>query len=113
MSVKINENFSISKSFRYLPLKQLKSSAESFKTNLHKIGMRMSGESSEILHLTQLARESAGAYACGAANTEGETRSSSLTLKPPKPNQQEQGNRFSSQLTDANYKLQLVSYSTS
>lgn len=44
-------------------------------------GMRMSGESSEILHLTQLARESAGAYACGAANTEGETRSSSLTLK--------------------------------
>ncbi|XP_023159288.1 hemicentin-1, partial [Ceratitis capitata] len=46
-----------------------------------KNGMRMSGESSEILHLTQLARESAGAYACGAANTEGETRSSSLTLK--------------------------------
>lgn len=41
----------------------------------------MSGESTEILHLTQLARESAGAYACGAANTEGETRSSSLTLK--------------------------------
>lgn len=41
----------------------------------------MSGENTEILHLTQLARESAGAYACGAANTEGETRSSSLTLK--------------------------------
>ena len=43
--------------------------------------MRMSGESSEIMHLTHLERESAGAYACGAANTEGETRSSSLTLK--------------------------------
>ncbi|XP_053970042.1 hemicentin-1 [Anastrepha ludens] len=46
-----------------------------------KNGMRMSGESSDILYLTQLERESAGAYACGAANTEGETRSSSLTLK--------------------------------
>ncbi|XP_030369687.1 nephrin [Scaptodrosophila lebanonensis] len=46
-----------------------------------KNGMRMSGESSEIMHLTQLERESAGAYACGATNTEGETRSSSLTLK--------------------------------
>lgn len=44
-------------------------------------GMRMSGESTEIMHLTQLERESAGAYACGATNTEGETRSSSLTLK--------------------------------
>lgn len=41
----------------------------------------MSGESSEIMHLTQLERESAGAYACGATNTEGETRSSSITLK--------------------------------
>nr|AEG77359.1 RT06290p [Drosophila melanogaster] len=46
-----------------------------------KNGMRMSGESTEIMHLTQLERESAGAYACGATNTEGETRSSSLTLK--------------------------------
>ncbi|XP_030244224.1 uncharacterized protein LOC115564254 [Drosophila navojoa] len=46
-----------------------------------KNGMRMSGESSEIMHLTHLERESAGAYACGATNTEGETRSSSLTLK--------------------------------
>lgn len=44
-------------------------------------GMRMSGESTEIMHLTQLERESAGAYACGATNTEGETRSSSLTLR--------------------------------
>uniref|UniRef100_A0A1B0BBE0 Ig-like domain-containing protein n=1 Tax=Glossina palpalis gambiensis TaxID=67801 RepID=A0A1B0BBE0_9MUSC len=41
-----------------------------------KNGMRMSGESNDILHLTQLERESAGAYACGAINTEGETRSS-------------------------------------
>ncbi|XP_034487354.1 nephrin isoform X2 [Drosophila innubila] len=46
-----------------------------------KNGMRMSGESTDIMHLTQLERESAGAYACGATNTEGETRSSSLTLK--------------------------------
>ncbi|XP_037943926.1 hemicentin-1 [Teleopsis dalmanni] len=46
-----------------------------------KNSMRMSGESTEILHLTQLERESAGAYACGASNTEGETRSSTLTLK--------------------------------
>ncbi|XP_059219571.1 uncharacterized protein LOC106083864 isoform X3 [Stomoxys calcitrans] len=46
-----------------------------------KNGMRMSGESSEIMHLTQLERESAGAYACGATNTEGETRSSSITLR--------------------------------
>ncbi|XP_023171017.2 nephrin [Drosophila hydei] len=46
-----------------------------------KNGMRMSGESTEIMHLTHLERESAGAYACGATNTEGETRSSSLTLK--------------------------------
>ncbi|KRK04311.1 uncharacterized protein Dyak_GE10563, isoform C [Drosophila yakuba] len=46
-----------------------------------KNGMRMSGESTEIMHLTQLERECAGAYACGATNTEGETRSSSLTLK--------------------------------
>ncbi|KAH8306438.1 hypothetical protein KR018_011521 [Drosophila ironensis] len=46
-----------------------------------KNGMRMSGESSEIMHLTQLERESAGLYACGASNSEGETRSSSLTLK--------------------------------
>lgn len=43
--------------------------------------MRMSGESNDILHLTQLERESAGAYACGAINTEGETRSSSISLK--------------------------------
>ncbi|XP_058985575.1 uncharacterized protein LOC109612281 isoform X2 [Musca domestica] len=46
-----------------------------------KNGMRMSGESSEIMHLTQLERESAGAYACGATNMEGETRSSSITLR--------------------------------
>ncbi|XP_055908823.1 hemicentin-1 isoform X2 [Eupeodes corollae] len=46
-----------------------------------KNGMRMSGENLEILHLTMLERESAGSYACGATNTEGETRSSSLTLK--------------------------------
>ncbi|KAM7361861.1 motor axon guidance molcule sidestep isoform 3-T3 [Cochliomyia hominivorax] len=46
-----------------------------------KNGMRMSGESSEIMHLTQLERESAGAYACGATNTEGETRSSSIALR--------------------------------
>ncbi|KAI8044329.1 hypothetical protein M5D96_000483, partial [Drosophila gunungcola] len=46
-----------------------------------KNGMRMSGESLEIMHLTQLERESAGAYACGATNTEGETRSTSLALK--------------------------------
>lgn len=44
-------------------------------------GMRMSGENLEILYLLNLERESAGSYACGATNTEGETRSSSLTLK--------------------------------
>lgn len=43
--------------------------------------MRMSGESGETLHLVQLERESAGSYACAASNTEGETRSSSITLK--------------------------------
>ncbi|XP_055618314.1 hemicentin-2 isoform X2 [Toxorhynchites rutilus septentrionalis] len=47
----------------------------------YKNNMRMSGESSETLHLTQLERESAGSYACAASNTEGETRSSSITLK--------------------------------
>ncbi|KAL5283451.1 hypothetical protein ACFFRR_005995 [Megaselia abdita] len=46
-----------------------------------KNGMRMSGENLEILYLLNLERESAGSYACGATNTEGETRSSSLTLK--------------------------------
>ncbi|CAD7085072.1 unnamed protein product [Hermetia illucens] len=46
-----------------------------------KNGMRMSGENIETLQLTFLERESAGSYACGAMNTEGETRSSGLTLK--------------------------------
>jgi hypothetical protein len=41
----------------------------------------MSGESSETLHLTQLERESGGSYACAAENQEGETRSSTLTLR--------------------------------
>lgn len=41
----------------------------------------MTGESTETLHLTQLQRESAGFYSCGAQNTEGETRSSTITLK--------------------------------
>lgn len=43
--------------------------------------MRMSGENTETLFLTFLERESAGSYACSAMNTEGETRSSTLTLK--------------------------------
>ncbi|XP_055585522.1 uncharacterized protein LOC129738363 [Uranotaenia lowii] len=43
--------------------------------------MRMSGESGETLHLVSLERESAGSYACAASNTEGETRSSSISLK--------------------------------
>lgn len=43
--------------------------------------MRMSGENGETLHLTQLERESAGGYACAATNDEGESRSSSITLK--------------------------------
>ncbi|XP_038106447.1 hemicentin-2 isoform X3 [Culex quinquefasciatus] len=47
----------------------------------YKNNMRMSGESGETLHLVQLERESAGSYACAASNTEGETRSSSITLK--------------------------------
>ncbi|XP_058811961.1 uncharacterized protein LOC131676713 isoform X3 [Topomyia yanbarensis] len=47
----------------------------------YKNNMRMSGESGETLHLNQLERESAGSYACAASNTEGETRSSSITLK--------------------------------
>ncbi|XP_061499740.1 uncharacterized protein LOC1281499 isoform X5 [Anopheles gambiae] len=47
----------------------------------YKNNMRMSGENGETLYLTQLERESAGSYACAASNTEGETRSSSLTLK--------------------------------
>lgn len=42
--------------------------------------MRMSGENTETLHLTQLQRESGGNYACGAQNSEGETRSTTLTL---------------------------------
>ncbi len=41
----------------------------------------MSGENTETLHLTQLQRESGGNYACGAQNSEGETRSTTLTLK--------------------------------
>lgn len=41
----------------------------------------MLGENIEYLHLTQLQRESAGAYACGAINTQGETRSTTLILK--------------------------------
>lgn len=41
----------------------------------------MSGENTETLFLTQLQRESAGFYSCGAQNTEGETRSSTITLK--------------------------------
>ena len=44
-------------------------------------GMRMSGEAQDVLHLTGVDRESAGTYACSALNTEGETRSSSLTLR--------------------------------
>lgn len=47
----------------------------------YKNNMRMSGENGETLHLVQLERESAGSYACAASNTEGETRSSSITLK--------------------------------
>ncbi|XP_062557837.1 hemicentin-1 isoform X2 [Armigeres subalbatus] len=47
----------------------------------YKNNMRMSGESGETLHLTQLERESAGGYACAATNEEGESRSSSITLK--------------------------------
>lgn len=43
--------------------------------------MRMSGENTETLHLTQLQRESGGNYACGAQNSEGETRSTTLTLQ--------------------------------
>lgn len=43
--------------------------------------MRMTGEDDEILHLTYLQRESGGAYSCGAQNSEGETRSSTLLLK--------------------------------
>jgi hypothetical protein len=42
--------------------------------------MRMTGESSEILYLTNLERESTGAYACSASNTEGETRSMTIQL---------------------------------
>lgn len=41
----------------------------------------MSGEGTETLHLIYLERESGGIYACAAANSEGETRSSTLTLK--------------------------------
>ncbi|XP_062703212.1 uncharacterized protein LOC109406630 isoform X3 [Aedes albopictus] len=47
----------------------------------YKNNMRMSGENGETLHLTQLERESAGGYACAATNDEGESRSSSITLK--------------------------------
>lgn len=42
--------------------------------------MRMSGESKDILQLTNLERESSGDYSCGALNAEGETRSSSIVL---------------------------------
>lgn len=41
----------------------------------------MSGEALDILHLAGVDRESAGTYACSAMNTEGETRSSHLTLR--------------------------------
>lgn len=41
----------------------------------------MSGESIEVLHLVAVERESAGTYACSALNTEGETRSSHLSLR--------------------------------
>lgn len=43
--------------------------------------MRMLGENTEYLHLTLLQRESAGAYSCGAINTQGETRSTTIILK--------------------------------
>lgn len=42
--------------------------------------MRMSGESKDVLELTLLERESSGEYSCGALNSEGETRSSSIVL---------------------------------
>lgn len=41
----------------------------------------MLGENVEYLHLTNLQRESAGSYSCGAINTQGETRSTTLLLK--------------------------------
>lgn len=41
----------------------------------------MSGEAAEVLHLIGMERESAGTYACSAMNTEGETRSSHLSLR--------------------------------
>lgn len=41
----------------------------------------MTGENSETLHMTQLERESGGSYACSAANTEGETRSTTIQLR--------------------------------
>lgn len=41
----------------------------------------MSGEAMDVLHLSGVERESAGTYACSALNTEGETRSSHLTLR--------------------------------
>lgn len=44
-------------------------------------GMRMSGEAHDVLQLVGVERESAGTYACSALNTEGETRSSHLTLR--------------------------------
>lgn len=47
----------------------------------HSQGMRMSGEAVDVLHLSGVERESAGTYACSALNTEGETRSSHLTLR--------------------------------
>lgn len=41
----------------------------------------MSGEFTESLNLIDVKRESTGLYSCGARNSEGESRSSTLSLK--------------------------------
>ncbi|XP_055679203.1 hemicentin-1 isoform X3 [Lutzomyia longipalpis] len=47
----------------------------------YKNGMRMTGESSETLHLMMLERESEGSYSCSALNIEGETQSTPLVIQ--------------------------------
>lgn len=43
--------------------------------------MKIMNEDTDLLELIFVERETAGFYACSAINSEGETRSSTITLK--------------------------------
>ncbi|XP_055324550.1 B-cell receptor CD22 [Sitodiplosis mosellana] len=47
----------------------------------YKNGMRMSGENTETLHLTNLERQNIGEYSCSSRNDLGENHSSTITLR--------------------------------